>query len=337
MNSPQDKKSMQKPRVGFLGMGWIGISRMEAIIRENSVNVAAVADPDAAVENKVKKLVPDAIFCKDLHELLKSQIDAVVIATPSALHCEQSIKALNSGAAVFCQKPLGRTAHETIDVIEKAKQMNLLLGIDFSYRFVRSLKAVYDLIVNGGIGDIYAVNLIFHNAFGPNKEWFYDLSQSGGGCVIDLGIHLIDLALWILDNPKIVQCVSKLFSHAKQFESGTNKVEDFAAAQLTTEKGVVINLACSWHLSAGKDAIIKAEFYSKDNAAVWENVDGSFYNFKSMKMKGTSSELLYYGPDDWYGKAAADWSNKLTENKAYDSKIESAGYVAKIVDMIYQR
>ncbi|HBG27067.1 MAG: oxidoreductase [Planctomycetes bacterium GWF2_41_51] len=326
-----------KPRVGFLGMGWIGTSRMEAIIKRNLVDVITIADPNITVYEKIKNLVPKAFFVQDMEQMMEQKLDAIVIATPSALHCKQSVKALESGAAVFCQKPLGRNLRETTKVVNTAKEMNRLLGIDFSYRYVRSLQAVYDCISQGQIGDVYAVNLVFHNAYGPDKDWFYDVKQSGGGCVIDLGIHLIDLCLWILDFPEILQCSSKLYSKAKPFNHAENKVEDYASAQLISDNGTVINLACSWNLSAGCDAIIKAEFFGKDGAAVWGNVNGSFFNFKSKKMKGTASQILFDSPDDWFGKAAAKWSEKLVKSCEYDSDVESVNAVAKVIDMIYQR
>src|SRR5690606_2112222 len=128
--------------------------------------------------------------------------DGVVIATPSALHAEQSIAALNMGKAVFCQKPLGRNAAETRAVVEAARKNNLLLGVDLCYRHT-CFRRIHDIIQSGELGHIYATELTFHNAWGPGKEWFYDPKRSGGGCVVDLGIHLIDLALWTLKETKV--------------------------------------------------------------------------------------------------------------------------------------
>jgi predicted dehydrogenase len=148
---------------------------------------------------------------------------------------------------------------------------------------------------------------------------------------------MIDLALWILNFPNIIECSSKLFSQGRRFESAVKKVEDYAAAQLTANTGTIINLCCSWNLSAGCDAIIKAEFFGNNGAAVWENINGSFYNFKSNKMKGTSLQPLYEEPDDWFGKAAADWSLKLIKDKSFNPHVGSVTQVAKVIDMIYQR
>jgi predicted dehydrogenase len=183
-------------------------------------------------------------------DLLRSDADAIVIATPSAMHAEQAIAALERGKAVFCQKPLGRNAEETRRVVDAARANDRLLGVDLSYRHTDAMRAVKQLVP--GLGRIYAVDLVFHNAYGPDKPWFYDPKQSGGGCVIDLGIHLVDLALWILGT-------DVTSTHARLHHHGGHGVEDYAVA-IMDAGGATIQLACSWNLSAGQDAEIRAVF-----------------------------------------------------------------------------
>ncbi|MFY0581591.1 Gfo/Idh/MocA family protein [Cystobacter fuscus] len=124
-----------------------------------------------------------------LEALLDLGLDGVVIATPSAFHAEQSVRALERGVAVFCQKPLGRTQEEVRRVVDAARAADRLLGVDLSYRFTTGMRRLRECIQSGALGDIHAVNLVFHNAYGPDKAWFYDPRLSGGGCVMDLGIH----------------------------------------------------------------------------------------------------------------------------------------------------
>src|SRR5918995_990027 len=148
--------AVARPRVGFLGVGWIGRDRLEAILRTGVVEVVGIADPSPENAAEAGRLVPQAELASTLDDLLDLEPDGVVIATPSALHAEQSVRALRRGAAVFCQKPLRRT--------------------------------------------------------GPDKPWFYDPALSGGGCVIDLGVHLVDLALWTLDFPDVSGVSANLFA-----------------------------------------------------------------------------------------------------------------------------
>ncbi|MFL5138123.1 MAG: Gfo/Idh/MocA family protein, partial [Microvirga sp.] len=123
-----------RPRVGFLGVGWIGRHRMEAILATGAVEVAGIADASAEMAAAAATLAPGARLVSTLDELLALGLDAVVIATPSALHAAQSIRALECGAAVFCQKPLGRTAAEARAVVDAARAADRLLCVDLSYR-----------------------------------------------------------------------------------------------------------------------------------------------------------------------------------------------------------
>src|SRR3954452_19263281 len=98
---------MSLPRIGFLGTGWIGRHRMEAMLATGAVEAAAICDPSAECSAKARASAPSAERLDSLDDMLGLGLDGVVIATPSALHADQSIRALEAGTAVFCQKPLG--------------------------------------------------------------------------------------------------------------------------------------------------------------------------------------------------------------------------------------
>jgi len=327
-----------KPRVGFIGVGWIGRNRMDAVIESKLIEPYAIADSELNLLHKAAESASGAELYTDMDDLLDSNPDAVVIATPSALHAEQTIKALNKGAAVFCQKPLGRNSDEVVSVISAAKQNNKLLGVDFSYRFVSGVQKMRELIMNEAIGKIYAVNLVFHNAYGPDKEWFYNPKLSGGGCIIDLGIHLIDLALWITGFPKIVNVTSKLFSQGKPFyPDDEDKVEDYAIARIDLENDASLNLSCSWKLSAGYDAIIEASFYGTKGGLSMKNINGSFYHFITEHYNWTAREVIAEPPENWGTGAILNWTKKLTLNSGYDKEIEEVIKVTEVIDLIYNR
>ena len=203
-------------KLGFLGVGWIGRNRMEALAHEDGIEIAAIADPSPHILSEATQFAPASYQAADLDDLLQMKLDGIVIATPSALHAEQSIAALNDGAAVFCQKPLGRNAREARSVVDAARAADRLLGLDLSYRHCAAVRAMRERIQSGRLGEIHAVDLVFHNAYGPDKAWFYDLALAGGGCVIDLGVHLVDLALWLLDFPKVVATTSALFAKGRR-------------------------------------------------------------------------------------------------------------------------
>ncbi len=324
-----------RPRLGFLGVGWIGRNRLAAIAKAGVVDVIALGDPSVEVRAEAAKVAPGAAVLGSLKDLLDAGLDGVVIATPSALHAEQAVYALERGAAVFCQKPLGRTAEETRRVIAAARSADLLLGVDLSYRYLSGVRRIHELCRAGALGLIQLADLTFHNAYGPDKPWFYDWRQSGGGCVIDLGIHLVDLALWILDWPAVRGVTSRLFSQGRPIAGREDSVEDLAIARIDLESGATIRLACSWKLHAGEDAIISGTFFGTKGGAAFSNVNGSFYNFKAERFYGTKRELLTSVVEDWGGRAAIDWAERLATGSKYDPCIEHLVSVADCLDAVY--
>ena len=326
----------RKPRVGFLGVGWIGRSRMEAMLATGAVEAAVIADPSEEVREAAAAGAPGAVLAEDLDALLDHELDGVVIATPSALHADQTRRALARGAAVFCQKPLGRTEAEVRGVIEAARAADRLLSVDLSYRFTEAAVRIRELIAAGSLGHIHAVDLTFHNAYGPDKPWFYDPAQSGGGCVMDLGVHLVDLALWLLGDAAVTGVSSHLFEGGRPLADRA-VAEDYAVATLSLDTGAVVRLACSWRLPAGQDAVIAASLYGDRGGAELHNVGGSFYDFTAVHFEGTARRILASPPDAWGGRAAADWARRLAAGEGYDPAVERLIPVSRALDRIYGR
>jgi len=325
------------PRIGLLGCGWIGRLRLGALVKAGAARIAALADPVPAQRRAAADEAPDATIVAGLEELLALELDGVVIATPSALHAEQATAALERGLAVFCQKPLARTAIETRQVLAAARRANRLLGVDFSYRYTAGMQRIVELLRAGEIGPVYAADLVFHNAYGPDKPWFYDRELSGGGCVMDLGIHLVDLALWTLGDPPVDQVSSRLFAGGEPLRAPARAVEDFATAQLDLADGTVVRLACSWHLSAGCDAVIEATFYGRRGGLTFRNVGGSFFDFRTEHFEGTRRHTLADPPDDWGGRALVAWARRLAVRSDYDPAVAGVENVAGVIDRIYGR
>lgn len=326
-------------RVGCLGLGWIGRHRMEAVIESGQAQISGLVDPCTEAVKGALERVKNADCFSSLNELLAQAhtLDGVMIASPSAMHAEQSLACIEAGLAVFCQKPLGRNLAETQAVVEAARRQNKLLGVDLSYRQVRAVQAVVELIQSGELGQIYAAELIFHNAYGPDKPWFYDRAQSGGGCVIDLGIHLVDLALWALERPTIKGVHSQLYHQGRRLGADPDEVEDFAAVTLELEDGATVRLMCSWNLPAGQDAVIQASFVGTAGGARLRNVGGSFYDFVAERHRGTHRESLVEPPDQWGGRAAVEWARRLSAGQGFDEQIEEVCEVAAVIDAIYGR
>jgi predicted dehydrogenase len=321
-------------RLGFLGTGWIGRNRMEAMLATDGVTAAAICDVDADIAQQAKSVAPSAQVVGSLDAMLALDLDGVVIATPSALHAEQCAQALDAGAAVFCQKPLGRNAPEVEAVLAAAKRADRLLGVDLSYRHTAAMKAIRQRVRSGELGRIFSADLTFHNAYGPGAGWFWDRSLSGGGCLIDLGVHLVDLALWLLDFPQVSEANAQLFRDGRRV--ARNEVEDFAAGSLQLADGRVIRLACSWNLNAGQDAVIEARFHGTGGGASMHNLDGSFFDFTGELFKGRERTTISSPPDEWGGRAACEWVRKLSAGERFAGSTEGLVETAQALDKLYR-
>jgi predicted dehydrogenase len=308
---------------------------MERVVESGAAEVVAICDFNSDAVDAALQVAPGAESAKSLDSMLKMDLDAVMIATPSAMHAEQSIRALNAHKAVFCQKPLGRNADEARRVVSAAREVDRLLGVDFSYRHTRAMQAIRPIVRAGELGDIYAVNLVFHNAYGPDKDWFYDVDRAGGGCLIDLGIHLVDLAMWTLDWPEIKDIRGHCVAGGQKLDARRSQVEDYASALVDLGDAGLIELSCSWRLAAGRDCVIEAAFYGTGGGAKMRNVDGSFYDFVAERYDGTATRTLCEPPDAWGGGAAVAWAEALARSPGFDAEIERVVDVAEIVDRIY--
>jgi predicted dehydrogenase len=302
---------VKAPRLGFLGVGWIGRHRLEAIERSGLAEVAGISDP--ALDDSVP-----------FEELLERGLDGIVVATPSALHAEQAVAALEAGLAVFCQKPLARTAAEARRVVDAARAADRLLAVDLSYRHAEAFRRAVELVRGGELGEIVAVDLVFHNAYGPDKPWFRDPELAGGGCLIDLGVHLVDLAQWALGRARFERVEARLLGEP---------VEHHAVAQLDE-----VRLACSWNLHAGHDAVICAAFYGSEGGVEVTNVGGSFTDFRCERFRGTSRETIVEPPDDWGGRAAVAWVERLARGESgFSAQAEELVALHETIDRIYGR
>lgn len=322
------------PRIGALGVGWIGRHRLAGVLDDGAARLVAVADPDADAAHAAAAPAGAAVV-DGLDALLAHGLDGLLIATPSALHAEQARAALDAGVAVFCQKPLARTAAEARAVVDAARRADRLLGVDLSYRHIAGVAQMRELVEAGALGRVFAVELVFHNAYGPDKAWFRDPSRSGGGCLIDLGVHLVDLALWMLPGARVVEVAGQCFAGGAA--ATPDRCEDYVAATLRLEDGAVVRLVTSWNLHAGQDAVIEATFRGTEGAVTLANVDGSFYDFRVEHHTGTRRQVIAEPPDAWGARAAVAWARRLRRDRGFDPAVEQAVAVAEVIDRVYGR
>jgi predicted dehydrogenase len=331
-------ETLRHPRLGFSGVGEIGRSRMQAIAERGAGSIVALWDDAAGSAVDTAAIQQGVDVAGSFDDLLAMDLDGVLIATPSTLHATQAVAALERGIAVFCQKPLGFTAAETRRVIDAAKRANVLLGVDLPYRHTAAMRVLRSTVQAGELGDVYAVDTVFYSATGPDRSWAGDPALAAGGCVLDLGMHMVDLALWTLGFPRVTGVASALHAAGERVLPGrTTVVEDHAVAMLDLDTGATVRLACSWNLPVGEDARIEATFYGTEGAGSFRNVGGSFNDFTAELFRGAQRHTLAAPPDAWVGRNAVAWADALARGQKYDAWVEGIADVADAVDRVLGR
>jgi predicted dehydrogenase len=330
---------LTRPRLGFVGLGWIGAMRLEAAAGAGRAVVAALCDSTPGRLESTARAFPAAACFASFDDLLLRardlRLDGLVIATPNAFHAPQTLAALAEGLAVFCQKPLALDAGEARAMVAAARQVDRLLGVDGSYRFTQGARRLRDCLEGGELGKVLSLDLVFHNAGGPDKPWYSDRRLSGGGALIDLGVHLIDLAFWLLGVSAVREVRGTLAREGAPPRGGA--VEDFANVRIELESGVVMTLAVSWSAHAGADCVLRATVLGTRGGAEFRNVDGSFYDFELARFAGKSSAILVRESREWLGKAIVDWVDRLAAGHRFDPQIERSIRVSEVVDAVYRR
>lgn len=312
--------------------------RLEAVAGAGGAEIAALCDASPGRLESTARSHSGGVVCfQEYDELLAKAgalaLDGVVIATPNVLHAPQTLAALDRGLAVFCQKPLALEAGEARAMVEAARRAGRRLGVDYSYRFTEGARRLREAIAGGALGRVFLLDTVFHNAYGPDKPWCFDPALSGGGALMDLGVHLIDLAFWLLGDPA-VRAV-----HGAACRGGVPQhgvvVDDFATARIELEGGEVVSLAVSWNAHAGQDCVIRSTVFGTAGGADFRNAGGSFYDFELARFTGRTTVIETRESRDWMGKAILDWVEHLAADPGFDPEVERSVAVSAVVDAIY--
>jgi predicted dehydrogenase len=182
---------------------------------------------------------------------------------------------------------------------------------------------------------VLALDLTFHNAYGPSKQWCHDRDQSGGGCLLDLGVHLLDLASWLQGSSAARVISSRLFCQGRPRRPGSNDIEDLAYLELQQDNGAIVRVACSWNAQIGCDAQIRAELHAQRGGACWYNIAGSFFDFDVDLFKGTARECLGRSRGEWGPAALLEWTERLARDPAFDAAALDILVAARLIEEVY--
>ncbi len=252
-------------KMGIIGNGGIFKgAHLPFYLKDKRVEVTALCDiRKERAEWAKNKHFKNATVYTDYKELLKDKsIDAVDICTPNYLHSIIAVDAFAAGKHVFCEKPDAINVEEALKMKKASEEAGKTLMIMRNNRWLDISKIAKEMAINGDFGDIYAARCGWIRRRGiPGKGgWFTTKAQSGGGPLIDLGVHMIDLAMWIMGNPKPVSVSGGTFckfadsdvsdsansDFGDKVEGGTFDVEDLAMGMIRFENGALLQIEFSW-------------------------------------------------------------------------------------------
>ncbi|MBQ3087949.1 MAG: Gfo/Idh/MocA family oxidoreductase [Clostridia bacterium] len=256
---------MEKLRICSIGLGGMGRHHTRAHKELGLTEIVAFCDiiPERA-EMMRDEYFPDAKVYTDYREMIeKENPDAVDIATPNYLHSPMAVFALEHGCHVFCEKPDAVSVAEAEKMRDAAEKAGKILMVMRNNRYYTPSVFMKQFIADGKAGDIYAARCGWQRRRGiPGKGgWFTTKAQSGGGPLIDLGVHMIDLAIWAMGNPTPVAvsgCTYNKFAddnadadseNAKfgdAMTDGTFDVEDLAMGFIRFDNGACLQIEFSW-------------------------------------------------------------------------------------------
>ena len=255
---------MKTLKVGIVGCGGIANAKhLPAIKKNGHFEIVAFCDLIEERAEKARKAygTEDARVYTDYQELVKEDLDAVYVLTPNNAHAPVTIAALKAGKHVMCEKPMAKTYEEAKAMVETAKETGKILTIGYQNRYRGDSQYLKRACANGDLGEIYyaKAHAIRRRAV-PTWGVFLDEEKQGGGPLIDIGTHALDLTLWMMDNYAPASVTGSVFRKlAGQTETGNAwgdwdpeifTVEDSAFGFIKMKNGATIQLETSWALNS---------------------------------------------------------------------------------------
>lgn len=257
-------------RVGVIGLGFGGETHLKAYKKIPNVEVVALAGLEEARLHELGATyqVPNLyLHYQDL--LARDDLDAISIGVPNFLHAPIALAAFEKGLHVLCEKPLARTASEAEQMVEAARRAGRVLYVVFNHRERGDFQVLKRYINEGKLGDIYYAKAYWMRRHGiPGAgSWFVNKEMAGGGPLIDLGVHVLDIALFLMGEPEVATVTASTYNHLgsmgrgvdpKALKSGAGnayEVEDLATVFIRLKNGSTLLLESSWatHSNAGDD------------------------------------------------------------------------------------
>lgn len=342
---------MNKLKIAIIGTGSISESHIAAYLKNDKVELYAFCDLDEKRLSYMAKKYNITRTFTDMNEmLLLKEIDAVSVCTWNSAHAACTIAALNAGKDVICEKPMSISEEDAKTMKEAAERNNKLLMIGFVRRYGNDCKILKEFIDTDYLGEIYYAKATYLRRKGNPGGWFGDKSRSGGGPLIDLGVHVIDLVRYLLGNPKPISVYGatfhkladrknikgkKFYQSASASEHDICDVEDLATAMIRFDNGALLSIEASFSLNIKNDEGKIELFGTKGGAKlnpeleVYSELNDYLSNITLDAETALSFDGLFENEIDHFVSC-------LTEGTTCISPAEDGIDIMRILDAIYE-
>ncbi|KKC29204.1 Gfo/Idh/MocA family protein [Caldanaerobacter subterraneus] len=337
---------MKKLRYACVGAGAVAdYKHLLGYSRLKDVEIVAISDPDVGAAKRLAEKYSISHVYENYEEMFeKEKLDLISICTPNYLHAPISIKAVEKGIYVHCEKPMTLNAKEAHKVIEAKNKYKTKFMVGLNNRFTNESYFVKEYIEEGYLGEIYHVKTGWRRRRGiPGKGgWFTTKELSGGGPLIDLGVHFIDLVMYFMDYPEVKSVSAATYSKFSNSTSwngwseaksgnGIYNVEDMAVGFIRLKNGTTIDFEFSWASNIEGDY----NYYEilGDKGGIW------FKNGQIKVFSEVVNTLVDIIPNTNYPKKPLDefehFVNCIKEGKEPLASAEEGAKLMEIIDAAY--
>ncbi len=344
---------MKKLRVALIGTGNIAETHITRYEANPNAEIVAVCDIDEQKLNKfADKHNVEHRFTSVDKMLASVELDAADVCTWNCAHAECTIAALNAGLDVLCEKPMAMNAAEAQKMKDTADKNGKLLMLGFVTRFGNDARIAKDFIDNGCLGDIYYAKASYIRRHGNPGGWFSDKSRSGGGPIIDIGVHPLDALRYLMGNPKpaSVFCVASNKLHEERANLKTRvawypegadpkkdkcDIESNAVGIIRFENGASMLLECSYCINDGQNRSERLLYgtkggYNLDQRKLYTDINGFMVN---AELAGTDS---YTGSKELFQAEIDHFVDCCLNGTKCISPAQDGVDVMKILDALYE-
>ena len=240
---------MEKVKVGIVGLGWVAqVVHLPILLKLQEAEVVAVCDRDKSRARLVAEKFGIRRIYTDVHLMLEQEdLSSIIVSTSTDQHKEPTVAALKAGRDVLVEKPIARTYAEAVEIADTAKHTKRKVMVGMNHRFRPDTMILKSFVEGKELGKVYYTKTGWLRKKSTDSDWITQKEKSGGGVFLDLGIVLLDTALWMMGFPDVHKVSATNFNHT------TKQVEDTSIVSITMKNGSLINIEASWSMSLSDD------------------------------------------------------------------------------------